>query len=127
MCIYLCRGRLLGPGWESQFSTVWVGTFKDIAWDWVRVYVCLLVRGPLCNLQICVYCVFMVQLEQAVLKLYLSRYGESNYSAIMRVREMWIARYRNGTLSSAELSEFAMLFVCAEYAYEGCNCVCVQD
>jgi hypothetical protein len=22
---------------------------------------------------------------------------------------------------------FAMLFVCAEYAYEGCNCVCVQD
>jgi hypothetical protein len=74
----------------------------------------------------CVLCVH-VQLEQAILKLYLSRYGESNYSAIMRVREMWIARYRNGTLSSAELSEFAMLFVCAEYAYEGCNCVCVQD
>jgi hypothetical protein len=79
--------------------------------------ICVFARAsPLCNLQnMCVLCVH-VQLEQAVLKLYLSRYGESNYSAIMRVREMWIARYRNGTLSSAELRKFAMLLVCAEYA-----------
>jgi hypothetical protein len=70
----------------------------------------------------CVLCVH-VQLEQAVLKLYLSRYGESNYSAIMRVREMWIARYRNGTLSSAELSKFAMLGFVLNILT--CVCVCV--
>jgi hypothetical protein len=58
LCL-LCRGRLLGPGWESQFSTVWVGTFKDIAWDWVRVYACLLVRVPFVICKICAYCVFM--------------------------------------------------------------------
>jgi hypothetical protein len=74
----------------------------------------------------CVSCVH-VQLEQAVLKLYLSRYGESNYGAIMRVREMWIARYRNGTLCSAELSKFAgaFLFVCVERTLRGMwLCLC---
>jgi hypothetical protein len=68
----------------------------------------------------CVLCVH-VQLEQAVLKLYLSRYGESNYSAIMRVREIWIARYRNGTLSSAELRKLVMLW----FALNMLSCVCV--
>jgi hypothetical protein len=39
----------------------------------------------------------------------------------MRVREMWIARYRNGSLSSAELRKFVMLW----FALNMLSCVCV--